>query len=210
MKNSLPVAIMTVIALIIILDFFVADAPSVQWIKQSGLVLRSWGIVISAFAMGLGAVNLLRRHVVTISRRESGAFYSVLLVGSMLIMIVVGIGAGQDSPVYDFLFSNILSPASATMYASIAFYIVTAAYRSFSAKSLESWVLLLTAVVVMLGKAPIGAAISGFFPVAADWIQNIPNTAGMRAIMMGAALGVVSNAVKMFLGLDRTYLGLRD
>src|SRR5690606_39202241 len=156
---------MTVIALIIILDFFVADAPSVQWIKQSGLVLRSWGIVISAFAMGLGAVNLLRRHVVTISRRESGAFYSVLLVGSMLIMIVVGIGAGQDSPVYDFLFSNILSPASATMYASIAFYIVTAAYRSFSAKSLESWVLLLTAVVVMLGKAPIGAAISGFFPV---------------------------------------------
>ncbi|HHX11103.1 MAG TPA: hypothetical protein GX729_07035 [Firmicutes bacterium] len=210
MKTSLPVAIMTVIALLIILDFFVVDSASVQWIKQSGLVLRSWGIVISAFAMGLGAVNLLRRHVVAISRRETDAFYSILLVGSMIVMIVVGIASGSTSPVYDFLFSNILSPASATMYASIAFYIVTAAYRSFSARSLESWVLLLTAVIVMLGKAPIGAAISGIFPVASDWIESIPNTAGMRAIMMGAALGVVSNAIKMFLGLDRTYLGLRD
>jgi hypothetical protein len=201
---------MTVIALIIILDFFVADAPSVQWIKQSGLVLRSWGIVIAAFAMGLGAVNLLRRHTVAISRREPEALYSVVLVGSMVIIIILGIAYGSDHPTYSFLFSNILSPASATMYASIAFYIVTAAYRSFHARSFESWVLLITAVIVMLGKAPIGSVISGFFPTAADWIQAIPNTAGMRAIMMGAALGVVSSAVKMFLGLDRTYLGLRD
>ena len=64
-------------------DFFAADAPSVQWIKSSGLVLRSWGIVIAAFAMGLGAVNLLRRHC-SVSRREPEAFYSVLLLGSML------------------------------------------------------------------------------------------------------------------------------
>jgi len=210
LKTYLPVLIMTVIALLIILDFFVADAPSVQWIKSSGLVLRSWGIVIAAFAMGLGAVNLLRRHTVAVSRREPEAFYSVLLLGSMLVVMVLGIASGTDNPTYSFLFNNILSPASATMYASIAFYIVTAAYRSFSAKSLESWVLLITAVIVMLGKAPIGSVISDIFPKAADWIQAIPNTAGMRAIMMGAALGVVSSAVKMFLGLDRTYLGLHD
>jgi len=37
----------------------------------------------------------------------------------------------------------------------------------------------------------------------------VPNTAGMRAIMMGAALGVISSAVKMFLGLDKSYLGQR-
>ena len=200
---------MTVIALIIILDFFVADAPSVQWIKQSGLVLRSWGIVIAAFAMGLGAVNLLRRHTVAFPG-VSLSFYSVVLVGSMVIIIILGIASMVRSPNLQFPCSLTFSPASATMYASIAFYIVTAAYRSFHARSFESWVLLITAVIVMLGKAPIGSVISGFFPTAADWIQAIPNTAGMRAIMMGAALGVVSSAVKMFLGLDRTYLGLRD
>ena len=65
----------------------------------------------------------------------------------------------------------------------------------------------MTGVVIMLGTAPIGAVISKFFPAASQWIQDIPNTAGMRAIMMGAALGVVSSAVKTFLGYDKSYLG---
>lgn len=136
--------------------------------------------------MGLGAINLLRRHSRSIVRRDDNAFYSFLLVASMLVMIVLGVASGTESPGYDFMFSNILSPASSTMYASIAFYIVTASYRSFSARNLEGWLLLITAVIVMLGKAPIGSVISDFFPVASNWIESVPNTAGMRAIMMGA------------------------
>ena len=44
---------MTAIALIMILDFFVTDIAALAWIKQSALVMRSWGIVIAAFAMAL-------------------------------------------------------------------------------------------------------------------------------------------------------------
>ncbi len=210
MKTTLPVIIMTVIALIMILDFFVASVPAVAWISQVAIVMRSWGIIISAFAMGLGAVNLIRRHSGTIVKRDKDSFYSILLVGSMIIMIIFGIAFGPSSDAYDFLYSNIMSPASATMYSTIAFYIVTAAYRSFSAKGVEGWLLLTTAIIVMLGKAPIGSIISDLVPVASDWIQEVPNTAGMRAIMMGAALGVVSTAMKMFLGIDKSYLGQRD
>lgn len=209
MKDTIPVAIMTVIALVMILDFFVGDSAALDWINNTAVITRSWGIVISAFAMGLGAINLLRRHSRSIVKRDDNAFYSFLLVASMLVMIVLGVASGTESPGYDFMFSNILSPASSTMYASIAFYIVTAAYRSFSARNLEGWLLLITAVIVMLGKAPIGSVISDFFPVASNWIESVPNTAGMRAIMMGAALGVISSAVKMFLGLDKSYLGQR-
>jgi len=209
LKDTIPVAIMTVIALVMILDFFIGDSAALGWINNTAVITRSWGIVISAFAMGLGAINLLRRHSRYIVRRDDNAFYSFLLVASMLVMIVLGVASGTESPGYDFMFSNILSPASSTMYASIAFYIVTAAYRSFSARNLEGWLLLITAVIVMLGKAPIGSVISDFFPVASNWIESVPNTAGMRAIMMGAALGVISSAVKMFLGLDKSYLGQR-
>jgi len=209
LKDTIPVAIMTVIALVMILDFFIGDSTALDWINDTAVITRSWGIVISAFAMGLGAINLLRRHSRSIVRRDDNAFYSFLLVASMLVMIVLGVASGTESPGYDFMFSNILSPASSTMYASIAFYIVTAAYRSFSARNLEGWLLLITAVIVMLGKAPIGSVISDFFPVASNWIESVPNTAGMRAIMMGAALGVISSAVKMFLGLDKSYLGQR-
>ena len=125
MKTYLPVLIMTVIALLIILDFFVADAPSVQWIKSSGLVLRSWGIVIAAFAMGLGAVNLLRRHTVAVSRREPEAFYIVLLLGSMLVVMVLGIASGTVTRLTTFF-----SCLSHNVRVDCV-YIVTAAYRSF-------------------------------------------------------------------------------
>ena len=159
MKDTIPVAIMTVIALVMILDFFIGDSAALGWINNTAVITRSWGIVISAFAMGLGAINLLRRHSRSIVRRDDNAFYSFLLVASMLVMIVLGVASGTESPGYDFMFSNILSPASSTMYASIAFYIVTAAYRSFSARNLEGWLLLITAVIVMLGKAPIGLSL---------------------------------------------------
>lgn len=203
MKKTIPVFITTVMALLMILDFFITSKP----INNAAVLFRSWGIVIAAFAMGLGAINLFRRHFRVITHKENGSFFSFLLLASMIFTVVVGIATGTSSPVYNFIFSNILSAASSTMYAIIAFYIVTAAYRAFAARNLDGWILLITAVIVMLGKAPIGSMISSFFPRASDWIQNIPNTAGMRAIMMGAALGVISTAVKIFIGLDKTYLG---
>ncbi|HHW26270.1 MAG TPA: hypothetical protein GXX23_02895 [Firmicutes bacterium] len=203
MKSTVPVVITAVIGIVMILDFFLP----VQSVNNMASLLQSWGIVISAFAMGLGAVNLLRRHTGIIAKGEKSMLYSLLLVGSMILTIIVGLFFGTGSKLYDFLFTNILSAASRTLYASIAFYILSAAYRAFVAKNLDGWILLLTGVVIMLGTAPIGAVISKFFPAASQWIQDIPNTAGMRAIMMGAALGVVSSAVKTFLGYDKSYLG---
>ena len=44
-------------------------------------------------------------------------------------------------------------------------------------------------------------------PELQDWIYNIPNRAGARAIMIGIALGVVGTALRVILGIDRTFMG---
>jgi len=41
----------------------------------------------------------------------------------------------------------------------------------------------------------------------ANWIMQMPNTAGQRAIMIGIALGMVSTSLRIILGLERAYLG---
>ena len=45
------------------------------------------------------------------------------------------------------------------------------------------------------------------FPGVKDWIMDVPNLAGKRAILMGAALGAISTGLRVILGLERAHLG---
>ncbi len=53
---------------------------------------------------------------------------------------------------FDYLFNNAFMPLSATMFSLLAFFIASAAYRAFIIRSFESNLLMITAVIVMLGR----------------------------------------------------------
>lgn len=67
--------------------------------------------------------------------------------------------------------------------------------------------LLISAVIVMLGAAPVGALIWSNFPVIQRWLIAVPNMTGQRAIMIGAAIGGFAASLRILLGQDRSYLG---
>jgi hypothetical protein len=120
------------------------------------------------------------------------------------------------------------------MFAMLAFYVATAAFRAFRAKNTEATLLLVTAGIVLLGRTYAGVWLFGWldwFPEGMThfnlfgitwlpidlyalqfdrltvWIMDIPNTAGTRAITIGIALGVVATSLRILLGVDRSYLG---
>lgn len=94
-----------------------------------------------------------------------------------------------------------------TMFSLLAFYVASAAYRAFKAKSFDSGMLLFAAFLVMIGRTSIGEAIWPGFSSIASWIMNVPQNAGQRAIQIGAALGLISSSVRILLGLEQSYLG---
>ena len=110
-------------------------------------------------------------------------------------------------------------PLTATMFAMLAFYVASAAFRAFRAKNVEASLLLGTAFIILLGRTFAGALITAWLP---DWlsglrIENLTvtimavfNTAGTRAIMIGIALGIASTSLKVLLGIDRSYLGTTE
>ena len=58
------------------------------------------------------------------------------------------------------IFSNILVPLESTMFSLLAFYIASAAFRSFRLKSFSAGLLLFAAIIVMLAQIPTGENIS--------------------------------------------------
>ena len=115
---------------------------------------------------------------------------------------------------YEYLFQ----PLTATIFAMLAFYLSSAAFRAFRAKNLDATILLGTALVVLLTVTFIGTALSGLFEptgltqyLRLDKIKSIVMgvfvTSGNRAIMIGIALGIAATSLKVILGIDRSYLG---
>ncbi|MFO7659732.1 MAG: hypothetical protein R6V77_02365, partial [Candidatus Cloacimonadaceae bacterium] len=105
------------------------------------------------------------------------------------------------------MFTNMQMPMSSTMFALLAFYIASAAYKAFRARSPEATVLLLAAVVVMLAQVPLGLKVSKHLPDISQWILDVPNNAAKRGILLGIGLGGVATSLKILLGIERSYLG---
>jgi len=105
-----------------------------------------------------------------------------------------------------YVYTYFIIPLQATMFSLLAFFIASAAYRAFRARTLEATLLLITAAIVMLGRVPIGAEIWDKFPLIQDWIMEVPQMAAKRGIFIGIALGTIAMSLRVILGLERTYL----
>lgn len=203
MRRTVPMIITGVIGFWVVFDFFL----KVPFLNKWSVEFQNWGIVVAAFALGLAAVNLFRIHGRRIIEKKKGWLESSVLMLGLLSMIFTGIFMGQSSESFLFIFRNFHQPLSAAMFSLLVFFIASASFRAFRARSIEAAVLLVAGILLMLGNAPIGEAISPYFPKISAWLMQIPNLAGQRGIMIGAAIGIISVGLRVLLGIDRGYLG---
>ena len=120
---------------------------------------------------------------------------------------------------FGWLYEYAMQPLMTTMFALLAFFVASAAFRAFRAKNIDAILLLGTAFIILLRATPVGTWLSGILPEQLEFlkldnvyrfIMSVFNTAGNRAIMIGIALGIASTSLKVLLGIDRSYLGSDD
>ena len=204
MRGPIPVAVAFVAGLFMVITFF-SPHPDVE--RVSGDFLN-WVSIVSGFTILLGVVSISRTNLDKVRRRAEGWPYSMVLLIFLAVMLGGGVFQGiRTDTVYDWLFNNLQAPMMSTMFSMLAFFIASAAYRAFRARTLQATLLLVTAVIVMLGRIPVGQAIYADLPDIANWIMAVPNTAVQRGIIIGAALGAAATALRIILGLERTYMG---
>lgn len=223
MRREIPLAITFVVGIGFAIAYFIPHAP----FNAFQNVFAELFSIVAAFAIWLGALNLIKISVIKIARKRPDWPFGALIIISFLIMVSVGAYEGVrggffSDPTYsfrdpgtafDWLYVNLYTPLSATMFALLAFFVASASYRAFRARNLEATLLLAAAFFVMLGRVPIGDLLTSWLPRDyqmsqwANWIMSVLNTAGQRAIMIGIALGLVSTSLRIILGLERAYLG---
>ena len=183
--------------------------------------LQQCAVIVVAFGYVLGGANVLRVNFDGIYKREPGWPYKVVLVVALLATVTIGAieGDGFLNPGMrsKWIYDNLYSPMSATMFALLAFFIASAAFRAFRIRTTEAMLLAVAALIVMLGRVPIGNVLTGWIPVESlrlqgiqEWIMEIPQNAAKRAILIGAALGVMATGLRVILGIERSYLSGED
>ena len=205
MRLQIPIAIGFVAGVFMFVQFFIPH----QMIKASFEDALDWAIIIGAFALVLGLGSLFRTHIDKIHRRREGFSYSFVTLISFAVMLFFGIFYKTDPrTTFDWLFINVQVPLEATMFSLLAFFIASAAYRTFRARSVEATLLLVVAVIVMLGRVPISDKIPYLnLHEITEWIMMVPTVAAKRGILLGVALGAVATSLRIILGLERSHLG---
>jgi hypothetical protein len=216
MKFKLPLAILVFMGFVGFVSLFI---PHPAWETGDTILRNKFLRVIGACALILAIGNLVRHHSIVARRRKQHWPHSIVLLvalsGSFVIGIFGGIHGEGWFPTsigeFEFdistLYSTMIIPLGSTMFALLAFFMASAAYRSFRAKNTLAFLLLLSAFIVMLGQVPLGHSISPWIPKISDWIMRVPNTASKRGILLGVTMGMIATYLKIILGIERSWMG---
>jgi hypothetical protein len=205
LKRMLPTAIAIAVGIFVLVAIF----TPYPFLDAIGTYFIDMAVIIAAFALFLGVLNVLRVHARKIRERQPGSLFSFVLIAAMLIVLVLGLPpipdqpSGPVQPIVQWIFENIQAPIQASLSALLVLFIMTAAYRLLRVRNLESALMLIVTLLVLAGQVTVGLV--PVLPDLKDWILDVPAMAGVRGILLGVALGALLTGIRLLLGVERPY-----
>lgn len=172
LKRYIPILIVAVVGFLTLFGWFVENETIEAFVNDDA---TQWYDILASFAIILGALNLLKLQGRKILKQQSGWGYSLFAIGGFIFAILAGfVIKGSESVVwgahvtskgtlFKWMFEFIFTPLSATMFALLAFFVASASYRAFRIRNFEATLLLVSGIIIMLGRVPLGSSISSWF-----------------------------------------------
>lgn len=222
-RKQLPIILAFVTGILLWLQAYIPSKPADNMLTG---FTQSWAVILASAALFLGILSAVHHHWAKIKLHRKGWAYSIITLGSFAVTFIAGMAwfvfpgftdkHMAEGSFFTWIFDNIFTPLAATMFSLLAFFIASAAFRAFRARSFEATALLIAGCIVMLGRVPIGelipmpSFIGNDLSDLAGWIMNAPNSAAQRAIMIGVILSQVAISIRIIFGIERTYMGGSD
>jgi len=173
-KRQIPILIVTLVGSITLFGWFI-DQPNIKEFVSDDAT--QWFDILASFAIILGALNLIKLQVQKVLYQKPGWIYSVVAILGFIFAIIAGFFVkGVDDSVaqwgahvttegtlFKWMFDYLFTPMSATMFSLLAFFVASASYRAFRIRNFEATLLLVSGIIIMVGRVPIGSVISSWF-----------------------------------------------
>ena len=173
-KRQIPILIVTLVGSITLFGWFI-DQPNIKEFVNDDAT--QWFDILASFAIILGALNLIKLQVQKVLYQKPGWIYSVVAISGFIFSIIAGFFVkGVDDSVaqwgahvttegtlFKWMFDYMFTPMSATMFSLLAFFVASASYRAFRIRNFEATLLLVSGIIIMVGRVPIGSVISSWF-----------------------------------------------
>lgn len=226
LKRNVPVLLAFLAGTLLWLQYYVPSKPSQQ---AQEIFSTSWSYIIFGSALILGVFSAVHHHLTKVQLRKPGFGYSIVTLLAFTLTAAAGLlpltwpgfsaPSREEGSLFNWIFNYVFVPLDATTFSLLAFFIASAAFRAFRARSPEATALLVAGCIVMLGRVPLGDLIP-IFPKAgggvwhlsefSQWIMLYPNNAGQTGILIGILLSIIGISLRVIFGIERTYMGGAD
>jgi hypothetical protein len=204
MDRKIALIVCFVFGLVMFAQYF-SDHPVAHRVNRD--VLVEYVQIIFAFALIVGVVALIRNSVRQVSTGQDHPYRLVMLAGLALMPILALVWGLKAGTPFQWMFENVQAPMQSTVFALLAFFVASASYRGFRARSVPAGILLVAALIILLGRSLVIGPLADVLPDVAEWIRHYPAMAARRAILIGIGLGSLTTSLRVIVGIERTWLG---
>jgi hypothetical protein len=199
--NIIVLVLVAGLALLLGIDRFVELAA----LRPIATTVYEWGVLLGAFALVLGVLNVAWVHIRRIVAGDPGWLQSLLLIVSLVAVLATGLlsTAGVRSPLVELLFDAIIAPGQATLFALLAFFMAAAAYRYLRiGRSGGVWLLFGVLLVFAVQMPVVNAILPSAIANVVGWVVDVPAMAALRGALLGSAFALLIIAVRYLLTSD--------
>jgi hypothetical protein len=171
-------------------------------------IFLGWFVILTAIALVIGVWNLLRVHLNKFRSDVQESIFSVVLTISLISSFFVVVFFGLTSRISLWVFNYFLVPIESSLVAVLAIVLIYAVARIFFRRfSIINFIFAITVIFSLAVPVFVSYFQIHLLTELQDWITQVWALAGVRAILLGVALGAIATGLRILIGADRHYEG---
>jgi hypothetical protein len=199
-----PLALCSILIALLLIEYFF-QVP--QIVTDLSHTLQNYTVIIAAFATFLGTAGLMLTHYERVRIRFGDVWpYSILLMATMTIMILIGLIFTSKGATWEYVFNTAYMPLHISAFCIQGFYYLELSFRAFRARSIESALFAIGVFFVALMNSPVAGVTWSGFDTIGGWIQTVASMGPGRGVHVVAGIGMVLILIRMIFWIDRHHV----